>query len=259
MRYIFLIILVIDLSYGKKIELSNEIFSSRSTSYIEPHLILIKKGSFYLGNDKNPSESPKKKIEIKKPFYISKYEVTFEEYDLYCKDNNIMPPNDNGWGRGKKPVIYVSFEDAKNYTKWLSKKTGKKYKLPTEIEWEYAFKSNSTNNFKQIQKNLKQYAWFDQNSYSLGIKSKYFGPQEVGKKLPNQNKIHDMLGNVWEWCDSDFTIDYTHNKAFKKDYKVLRGGCWASTKEYITPTKREGEDKYYSSASDGFRVVMQIK
>lgn len=229
--------------------------------YIEPQLVLIKADSFYFGSDNGDmDEKPKHKVKIDKSFYMGKYEVTFDEYDKYCESVGRRKPKDNGWGRGKKPVIYVSFEDAKSYAKWLSDKTGKKYRLPTEKEWEYALKANSNTkyHFGNNIKSLRKYAWFDKNSFDLGEFSKYFGPQVVGQKLPNQNALFDMHGNVWEWVDSDYTIDHKTNKIIDENYKVLKGGCWASEAVYLRSSEREFEYRNYTSASDGFRLVREV-
>lgn len=232
-----------------------------SNDYIEPQMVLIKAGSFYFGSDNaEPDEKPKHLIKLSKPFYMGKYEVTFEEYDKYCEDVGRLKPKDNSWGRGKKPVIYVSFEDAKSYALWLSKKTGKNYRLPTEVEWEYAIKGESTTkyHFGNDLAELKKYAWYDKNSFLLGKDSRFFGPQEVGQKLPNQFGLYDMHGNVWEWVDSDYTLNHNSSLILDENFKVLKGGCWASKAWYLRSSKREFEYRNYTSASDGFRLVRDI-
>ena len=239
---------------------SNNLISKND--YIEPQMVLIKAGGFYFGSDTGDmDEQPKHQVEIKKTFYMAKYEVTFEEFDKYCEDVGRLKPKDNGWGRAKKPVIYVSFEDAKSYAKWLSKKSGKNYRLPTEREWEYALKANTSTkyHFSDTKKDLKKYAWFDKNSFDLGESSKYFGPQPVGLKLPNENGLYDMHGNVWEWVDSEYTLSHKTNMIIDKDYKVLKGGCWASEAKYLRSSSREFEYRNYTSASDGFRLVRDIE
>lgn len=232
-----------------------------SKDYIEPTMVLIKANSFYFGsNSGEADEKPKHLKKIEYDFYISKYEVTFDEYDKYCESIGRLKPNDNGWGRGKKPAIYVSFEDAKSYASWLSNKTGKKYRLPTEYEWEYALKGKTESNyhFGDDKKELENYAWYDKNSFLLGKHSKFFGPQEVGGKLPNQFGLYDMHGNVWEWVDSDYTLDHNSTHTLDKSFKVLKGGCWASKAWYLRSSKREFEYRNYTSASDGFRLVRDI-
>ncbi len=224
-------------------------------------MVLIKAGSFYFGSDSGDmDERPQHQLKIEKSFYMAKYEVTFEEFDKYTEDIGRVKAKDNGWGRGKKPVIYVSFEDAKHYAAWLSYKTGKKYRLPTEAEWEYAIKGDTKTkyHFGDRLRSLRKYAWFDKNSFDLGESSKYFGPQEVGLKEPNQNGLYDMHGNVWEWVDSEYTLDHKTNMVIDKDYKVLKGGCWASEAKYLRSSEREFEYRNYTSASDGFRLVREI-
>ncbi len=103
-----------------------------------PPLIQIPAGNFVMGYDNNSLAAPAHKVTIKKPFAISKYEVTFAEYDIFIKSENLPQPGDNSWGRDNRPVIHVSWNDANAYTQWLSKTTGKKFRLPTEAEWEFA-------------------------------------------------------------------------------------------------------------------------
>ena len=94
-------------------------------------------GDIQGGGDKK-YEVPVRTVGIQKRFALGRYEVTFEEYDQFAKAANRQLPNDQGWGRGRRPVINVSWQDAVEYAKWLSEQTGKRYRLPTEAEWEYA-------------------------------------------------------------------------------------------------------------------------
>ncbi len=257
----FLLLLLPFYLIADNVSLLNLQTTKLNQDFIEPQMVLIKAGSFYFGYDKGElDERPEQNIEIKKDFYIAKYEVTFDEYDKYCEDRGILKPKDNGWGRGNRPVIYVSYEDAKDYARWLSQKSGKRYRLPTEMEWEYALKGETRGkyHFGDNIKKLKQYAWYDKNSFLLGISSRYFGPQIVGQKEPNHNGIYDMHGNVWEWVDSDYTLDHGSKLILDKNFKVLKGGCWASKAWYLRSSKREAEYKDYTSASDGFRLVRDI-
>ncbi|MCB1984679.1 MAG: formylglycine-generating enzyme family protein, partial [Nitrosomonas sp.] len=112
-------------------------------SFIEPEMVRIPPGKFLMGSPDNEegrwnAEGPQRDVTIAYAFEMSKYEVTFDEYDAFVKATNRKLPNDRGWGRGTQPVINVSWDDAQAYVKWLSDKTGKKYRLPTEAEWEYA-------------------------------------------------------------------------------------------------------------------------
>lgn len=106
----------------------------------EGQMVHIPAGTFKMGsNNGKENEKPIHKVKIK-DFYAAKYEVTFAQYDIFCEAMKREKPNDEGWGRGNHPVIYVSWHDADAYCKWLATQTGKKYRLLTEEEWEYAAK-----------------------------------------------------------------------------------------------------------------------
>lgn len=162
-----------------------------------------------------------KMIRIKsKNYEIGKYEVTFAEYDRYCMESGLKKPDDRGWGRGKRPVINVSWHDANAYIKWLNNKTGKNYRLPTEAEWEFVARAGTTTkwSFGDDKSDLKYYAWYDENSYDKGKGHSDYGTHKVGEKRANPWGLYDVHGNVWEWCSDWYSKD-------KKD-RVLRGGSW---------------------------------
>ena len=103
----------------------------------------IPAGKFTMGSNRSTlaqNERPKHKVTLNR-FYISRYEVTFQEYDRFAQATGRTLPNDQGWGRGDRPVINVSWDDAVAYAQWLSTNTGYTYRLPTEAEWEYAASS----------------------------------------------------------------------------------------------------------------------
>jgi len=111
-----------------------------------PEMVVIPKGKFRMGDIQGEgydNEKPVHQVNIKRPFALSKYPVTFDDYAVFVKDKNNKQPDDEGWGRGNRPVINVSWEDAKAYVKWLSDQTGKVYRLPSEAEWEYAARAGT--------------------------------------------------------------------------------------------------------------------
>ena len=188
------------------------------------------------------------------PYKMNPYQTTFEEYDKYCEDKNTVQPKDNGWGRGKRPVINVSWEDATAYAKWLSakatKEEGKKveYRLPTEDEWYLACNVGVKTkwHFGDDEKLLKEYAWYDKNSYDLGKGHKDYGTHIVGTRKPNVLDLYDMHGNVWEWCEDWYDED--------KDTKVLRGGSWSSNSYDTLSSDRGWVVPTDSSYVVGFRL-----
>jgi formylglycine-generating enzyme required for sulfatase activity len=164
-----------------------------------------------------------------KNYEMGKYPVTIAEYMHFAQENEAHLPE---WKQEKldyyermnltdnAPIIGVSWYNAVAYCKWLSEKRGREYRLPTEAEWEYACRAGTTTDwsFGNDEEELGKYAWYNENSYSLGKKHKEYGTHEVGKKLPNPWGLYDMHGHVWEWCEDWYDEE--------KETKVLRGGSW---------------------------------
>jgi hypothetical protein len=210
-------------------------------------------------NDGHDDEKPIHQITFDHNFEIAKTPVTFEEYDLYCEDVNIEKSDDRGWGRGKRPVINVSWEDAQAYCKWLSKKTDKEYRLPTEAEWEYACRAGTTTkwSFGDDESKLEEYAWYDKNSNSK--------THEVATKKENPWGLFDMHGNVWEWCEDDGVDNYndiprdgTAYKKNKDSNKVLRGGSWVNNASFTRSAYRVRWNPDIRSSIRGFRLLRTL-
>ena len=195
--------------------------------------VYVPGGTFMMGDifdDEHwNDEKPIHEVEVS-AFYMGKYPVTFNEYDLFCEESDRKKPNDRGWGRGRRPVIYVSWEDANAFAEWLSEKTGHTFRLPTEAEWEYAARSGGMEHRysgTSEEDELGQYAWYWGNS---GRKT-----HPVGEKKPNALGIHDMSGNVREWCQDIYAEDaYSKHQDNDPIYmpsgssRVLRSGSWTS-------------------------------
>jgi len=239
----------------------------------EPETIFIRGSTFTMGSP----ASEKGRYSDEKPhqvrvndFWIGKTEVTFAQWDACVADGGCQSnkhPSDEGWGRGNRPVINVSWHDANEYTRWLSQKTGKQYRLPTEAEWEYAARSGTHTafSFGNSYKQLCQYANHADQSvdYSWRNKQCNDGVGEktapVGRYKANKNGLKDMHGNVWEWVCSAYDKNYggSERQCAKKNdprSRVLRGGSW----NYIPWTLRSAY-RYNSAAtirSDdvGFRI-----
>ena len=109
-------------------------------------MVVVPPGEFRMGDIQGSSstdERPVHRVRIPRPFAIGRYEVTFDEYDVRARLKRRALPSDQGWGRGRRPAINVSWKDAVAYAEWLSKQTGKRYRLPTEAEWEYAARAGT--------------------------------------------------------------------------------------------------------------------
>ena len=170
-----------------------------------------------------PSRSPK-------PFAVSKYELTFAEWDA-CEAQGGCTAHvvDSGFGRGQQPVINVSWDEAKEYVAWLSRITGKTYRLLTEAEYEYAARAGTTT----------AYPWGTQSARTTPIAvaaaAKWDGKQTapVGSFSPNKFGLYDMVGNVWEWTEDCYHANYQGAPADGSAWtsgdctlRVLRGGSW---------------------------------
>ena len=235
---------------------------------IEIEAIIPTSKRFQMGsNDGDDDEKPVYEVVFNYDFEIAKYPVTFEEYDLFCEDTGKEKPDDRGWGRGKRPVINVSWYDAKEYCKWLSKKTGEEYRLPTEAEWEYSCKAGTKTKWSFLKESdkhkgddeseLKKYAWYDKNSGGT--------THEVGEKLPNPWGLYDMHGNVWEWCEDDWVDSYEKTprdgKAHidrKAEDKVLRGGSWVSDANFSRSSIRIRSNPTDRLSDMGFRLLRTL-
>lgn len=179
-------------------------------------------------------------IPIERTFAIGKYEVTFDEYDQFAAKTDRPLPNDSGFGRGKRPVININGDDAEAYTKWLSEKTGKRYRLPTEREWGLACNIQQTTFCGS--NDINAVAWYEDNS---GGKT-----HAVGEKQPNQRGLYDMSGNVWEW-----TADRWKND---KRMRMYRGGSWNSEPEFVRSDFRYGTSGGVQSYALGFRLAQDL-
>lgn len=183
-----------------------------------PTMVVLPAGKFLMGSPEGSGhqrERPQHEVAIG-PFAIGKYEVTFAEWDACVEAGGCPMLSDGGWGHGRMPAINVSWEDAKRYVAWLSKLTGKPYRLPSEAEWEYAARGGTTTAypFGDDRAALGEYAWHEDNSGTVqvhGSGSAEFRetvgkrPHPVGQKRPNGFGLFDTLGNVQEWVE-----DYWH-------------------------------------------------
>lgn len=223
-----------------------------------PTMVLVQGGTFKMGSDNNNNEKPIHKVTLPS-FRISKHLVTFDEYDYFCIATARAQPGDNGWGRGKRPVINVSWQDAKDYCEWLRKITGKKFRLPTEAEWEYAAKGGAlSQGYTYAGSNdLKEVGWYDDNASET---------QPVGLKKPNELGLYDMSGNVWEWCEDAWHDNYDGAPTDGSSWgssdsdadRVDRGGTWYHGADDCTTTYRDSTGPSTSLDDLGFRIIEEI-
>ncbi len=244
---------------------------SGASEYLEPEMVIIPAGKFLMGSCESEigrcdDEGPQHFVAIPS-FKLSKYEVTFEEWDACVADGGCKhSPDDRGWGRGKRPVINVSWWDAQEYITWLNRKSGKRYKLPSEAQWEYAARAGTETPFSS-----GECLSTDQANYngelpyvgcSQGENRKQTLP--VGTLKPNPWGLHDMHGNVWEWTADCWVDSYQgapndgSPRDAEGDYcveRVVRGGSWPYHGDVLRSAFR---DKYYverRNDSLGFRLA----
>ncbi|MCH9808402.1 MAG: SUMF1/EgtB/PvdO family nonheme iron enzyme [Alphaproteobacteria bacterium] len=237
-----------------------------------PEMVVVPAGSFTMGSPKSEKgrykdeEGPEHEVKISQPFAAGKFEVTWEEWDACVADggcdNGLVKEagGDNGWGKGHRPVINVNWNDAKAYTVWLSKKTGKPYRLLTEAEWEYAARAGTTTPFwwgGTISKSLAQYSQGSWGSAGQTV--------PVGSFKPNAWGLFDMHGNVWEWTEDCWNDSYTGapaDGATRTDgdcrRRVIRGGAWANVPNYLRSASRLGGDSPFRVDNTGFRVARSL-
>jgi len=214
-----------------------------------PVMVWLPKGKFKMGSD---SEKPIHEVTIDYELAVGKYPATFAEYDKFCDLTKRQKPKDEGWGRGNRPVINVTWHDARDYCEWLSEQTGQHYRLLSEAEWEYACRAGSTGKycFGDDVHQLGSYGWFSGNS---GGKT-----HPVGEKKPNQFGLYDMHGNVLEWCADVWHKNYNgapmDGNAWiiggDSKYHLLRGGSWGDDDDYLRCAYRYG---YGATGGSDFR------
>lgn len=175
------------------------------------------------------------------PYKICKYEITFEQYDSFCKAVRKTPPDDGGMGRGKRPVINVSWNDAIIFADSMH------CRLPSEAEWEYACRAGTKTPFNTGNNLTTMDANFNSNFKDQTT--------EVGHFRPNAWGIYDMHGNVWEWCSDRYKINYADNKYPYRVFFVIRGGGYQSSYGYCRSAARFKYDPDGTYEDVGFRLV----
>ncbi len=245
-----------------------------------PEMVVVPQGSFAMGSPAKKrealnselgeffaNEGPRKVVTIAKPFAVGVFEVTWAQWGECVAEgacNGAAPEatgGDNGWGKGKHPVIEVSWHHAKTYTAWLSEKTGYKYRLLTEAEWEYAARAKSQTNFSWGEKVDRAKA----NCNGCGSKWDNHQTAEVGEFPPNDFGIYDMHGNVAEWVEDCWEDSYeslpSDGSARTKDkclLRVVRGGAWNLRPMYLRSAARDCYHPGDQLNTVGFRVARTI-
>ncbi len=233
------------------------------TNELRIDMISVEGGEFMMGCDASTTKCssdglPLHKIELN-DFYISKYEITNEQYNLFCEATNREKPTGANIRHKLSPAIYVNWHDAIAFCHWLSKISGRNYRLPTEAEWEYAARGGRKSKAYTYagSNNADKVAWYikDKNSQNEA--------QQIGEKKPNELGIYDMSGNVWEWCLDYYDANFYEKSPTKQPFntqfsatKVARGGGWCNPIEYCRTNNRDYDNLEVRDNDLGFRIVM---
>lgn len=251
--------------FAGKIETSKVIRDKFIDGSFAPELIVIPAGSYirgYDGLDADFDEKPLQRITIPNAFAIGRFEVTFNEYAFFAHETNRELPDDSEWGMGRRPVMNVTWIDAKAYTQWLSQKTNQTYRLPTDAEWEYAARAGNTEKFLWGQ-NFKT---GQANCGGCGTIWDSEKTAPVGRFPPNQFELYDMAGNVFEWTEDCWNNTFkdiglqgqAHQNPAGCGARVIRGGSWTFTPKEIRSANRWRDFPQSRSDDTGFRVVKEL-
>jgi formylglycine-generating enzyme required for sulfatase activity len=237
-------------------------------------MVVVPAGNFTMGS---PSSEPLRyyfeeqvRVSIAMPFAVGKYAVTFDEWDACVADGgcNGYKPNDQGWGRGKLPVINVSWDDAKTYTAWLSRKTGKTYRLPSEAEREYVTRAGTTTAFwcgSSITPTQANYDYrYDYKGG--GFKGEYRERTVPADSFePNPWGLYNVHGNVREWMEDCWIDSNTGNPGDGRprttvncEKRAFRGGAWFDLPQDIRSAYRYFDYPYNRSSQRGFRLARTL-
>jgi len=229
-----------------------------------PEMVVIPAGTFKMGDIQGgggSDEQPVHDVTVAR-FAMGKYEVTFAEYDQFAEATGRSKPDDYGWGRGNRPVIYVSWDDVTAYAEWLTQQTGYQYRLPTEAEWEYAARGGTQT----------KYWWGNEvgtnnancSSDQCGDSFQYTSP--VGSFAANPFGLHDTAGNLWEWTCSEYENPYNgkEKQCLSKNYTnidilfVLRGGSWFGDAMWMSSSIRDRGQRAYRIRNCGARLARSL-
>jgi len=228
-----------------------------------PAMISISGGAFTMGNNaSDPSEKPAHKVSLATPFAIGKFEITIAQWNACVDAGGCPKPGADAKGAPNTPVRDVSWDDAQQYVKWLSKISGKAYRLPTEAEWEFAARGGTSTQFWWGEKMQTGKA----DCKDCGPPWTEQGPLAVGSFAANPFGLHDVNGSVWEWVQDCWHTSYKGAPADGHAWetpscreRVIRGGSWREGASYMLSTTRF---KYAASVRDGqngFRVARSVR
>ena len=235
--------------------------------------IYVKGGNFTMGSNRGlENEKPAHEVTVNQ-FYMSKYPITQDQWQKLMNGNP---------SRFKKngidcPVEMVSWHECQNFIGNINRRLKSSYRLPTEAEWEFAAKGGclSIGNIYSGSNDIDEVSWFEKSriqneelnlfsKFKILIRKKHLGTHSVGKKKANELGIHDMSGNVWEWCSDIYGSYQSSNQTNPKGptkgkERVIKGGCWESSPKSCHSAARFGTNPKNKFRSVGFRLVAEIE
>lgn len=224
-----------------------------------PQMVVLSPGNFFMGTGKDRHE-----VTISKPFAVSKFEVTFAQWDSCVAAGACPKVSDNKWGRKDRPVLDVNWYEAKRYVEWLSRVTKRQYRLLTEAEWEYSARAGTNT----------RYSWGDElgvghaNCNGCGSKWDNQRTAPVGSFSANNFGVHDMHGNVWEWVEDcwhghrNFSGAPTDGSAWVNDgceRRVARGDSYVLNENFVHSGARDGVRPIERYNAPGIRVARTLR
>ncbi len=234
-----------------------------------PEMVVIPTGSFQMGSlnkelGRSNDEDPQHIVRIRS-FAMGQYEVTFDDYDRFAKATGRKLPSDEGWGRGNRPVINVSWHDAQAYAQWLSAQSGYTYRLPTEAEWEYAARAGTTTPYWWGDQASHEQANYGKESELLGLaqgRDQWEHTAPVGSFPPNPFGLYDTAGNVLEWVDDCYHDKYQGAPDDGSAWgdkpscdRGIRSGAWSTYPRFLRSAIRFWNMPDATNGNLGFRLA----
>ncbi len=267
--FILLCVSVIGCTENKPPHIPSYLQDTLKNGSLGPKLAIIPIGSGVVGGvnfETFQNQSPQHKVISTQEYAMGIAEITFSEYDTFCRSTFIDCPGGNGWGRGDQPVINVSWLDAMAYTEWLSEQTNQIYRLPSEAEWEYAARGGEASKFWWGDEYIQGMDHCDRDLGNCPKGTELSEPGPAGRFKANPFGLFDVTSNLLEWVLDCYSPDHkgaSSTMATRLDgdcgEKVIKGSSWLNPQPYVHLSKRFGIEADYKNRSIGFRVLREMK